>query len=232
MKIAVCEDQPFMCASIKELCHECLRDKHIDCEVNAFYNGAELLSSKEKFDILFLDIEMPGLNGFQVARELKSRGENPYIIFLTAHAEEIHNAFKAKAFRYMIKPVNVSEFNENLSEAIEELLSSSVVIVDNNKRETIVSENNIVYIESIGDFTVLHTRKQGDLTSKKTLKYWLDALNGMIFFQTHKSFIVSLRYVECFDKSTLRTTNGKELPLSKRSVQNFKVRMADYIRNT
>ena len=234
LSIAICDDNAYVCAQLKDFCAKFLGNS-INYELLVFNNGSKLISYKRKIDILFLDIEMPVLNGFDAARELKKRNQEICIIFITSHAEMMQDAFKVKAFRYLVKPVNMKDMKESLIDAIKDISDGIKVFIDCNtsdgKIDIIVYEKNIIYIESIGDSTVIYTLNQGDLISRKTLKYWTVTLTEPAFFQTHKSFIVSLAHVAGIRKSSVITMDGKELPLAKRKVTAFKKCIAEHIKS-
>jgi DNA-binding LytR/AlgR family response regulator len=234
LRIAVCDDNEHVCAHVKELCASFLGGlmKH---EMLMFYDGLQLIDYRKSIDILFLDIEMPFLDGFEAAEELNKKSRDMRIIFLTNHPEMMQKAFKVKAFRYLIKPVNKKDIQENLVDAISDISSNKKVIVDSSeadhKRDVIVFVRDILYIEAIGDGTVIYTVDQGNLISRKPLKYWAEELSDLAFSQTHKSFIISLAHVASLRKNIVIITSGKEIPLSKRKAAMFRECIAEYIRS-
>jgi DNA-binding LytR/AlgR family response regulator len=201
-----------------------------------FDNGLQLIGYKQNIDILFLDIEMPLLDGFKAAEELNKRNHDMHIIFLTNHAEMMQKAFKVRAFRYLVKPVNKKDLAENLAAAIKDINSRTKIVVDcvtsDSKTEIIVYEKDIMYIEALGDGAVIYTVNQGNLISRKPLKYWSEKLTEAMFFQTHKSFIISLTCVSSVGKNAVTVSNGKEIPLAKRKAAIFKKYVAGYIEST
>ena len=234
LKIAICDDNTHVCAEMKAFCASFLVDK-ADYNLLVFNNGVQLLNCTQNIDILFLDVEMPFLDGFGAAEELIKRSADTRIIFLTNHPELMQKAFKVKAFRYLIKPVNSKELKESLLDAIKDISANIKVIVDCNspdgKTEVVVYEKDIIYIEAIGDGVIIYTANQGALLSNKPLKYWAENLSQAAFFQTHKSYIVSLAHVAGIKKAAVTITNGKEIPLAKRKAALFKDYVAEYLKS-
>ncbi|MCL2153050.1 MAG: LytTR family DNA-binding domain-containing protein [Oscillospiraceae bacterium] len=234
LRIAICDDNEHVCVQMKEFCASFLGDS-INYELLIFNDGLQLTNYEQHLDIVFLDIEMPFLDGFKAAEDLNKRNRDTRIIFLTNYSEMMQKAFKVKAFRYLVKPVNEEDLKESLAEAIKDVYSNTKVIVDCSeaevKTEIIVYEKDIMYIEAIGDGSVIYTVDQGNLISRKPLKYWEEKLADALFFQTHKSFIVSLAYVTSVRKNSVTILGGAEVPLAKRKAAIFNDYVAAYIKS-
>lgn len=234
LNIAICDDNVHFCAYVKEFCVSFFNTLK-DYQLHVFDNGMQLINCTQNFDILLLDIEMSALGGFEVAEEINKRHSETHIIFLTNHAELMQKAFKVKAFRYLVKPVSKKELQESLVDAIKDINSNVKVLIDcvtdDSKSEIIVYEKDIVYIESIGEGAVVYTENHGNLISRKPLKYWAETLTEATFFQTHKSYIVSLKHVAGVSKNFVTTTVGTDIPLSKRKAAIFKDYVAQYIKS-
>ena len=234
IKIAICDDNKQFCADAKDFFASILGNT-TDYRLHIFHNGLRLINSDLNFDILILDVEMPFMDGFTVAEELNKRGSNILIIFLTSHAEMMQKAFKVKAFRYLVKPVDKKELRESIMDAINDIFANAKVIVDSNTRDSrediLVYEKDIIYVESIGDNAAIYTVNQGNLISHKPLRYWDESLTKALFFQTHKSYIVSLKHVASVRRTSLTTTNGVEIPLSKRKAALFKEHVDQYLKS-
>ncbi len=232
LSIAICEDEALIRTIVAEQCERYLKNAGVEAETTEFENGEKLLACDRRFDLLFLDIEMPGMNGLDTAEKIRERDEDVRIIFLTSHAELMQRAFEVKAFRYLIKPLDESELSKSLADAVREKAAVKKQIVDDRGREVAVAERQILYIESIGDATVVYTEKQGALISRHTLRHWEELLPGNEFVKIHRAFIVSLGHVESADKAAVKMNSGSEIPLAKRKAAAFKATWINYIRNT
>ena len=116
-KIAVCDDEQIFGDDVVKK----LKEQSEHCEISEYISGEELLNSSMEFDMIFLDIEMTGINGINAAFTLRERGYDGMIIFLTSHTEFMPDAFKVKAFRFLDKPLDSEKFNEAFSEAKKEI---------------------------------------------------------------------------------------------------------------
>ena len=105
-------------------------------------------------------------------------------------------------------------------------------MVDDEKRDVLVNESKILYVESIGDKSVVCTESDGKLVSAKTLKYWAGVLSCVKFIRAHKSFVVSYEHIRSLDDTMLIMTDGSEIPISSRNIRAVKSGLNEYIRKT
>ena len=237
LKIAFCDDNEYFCAELKNLCVSFLGNSK-DYEFLIFHSGSKLLAYKQKIDIVFLDINMPGKDGIKIAEEFNKRKQNTRIIMVTNHTETaiILDALnKAHVFGFLCKPIKIKDFEKSLLEATRDLKSNAKITVEcthpNSKTDIIVFEKDIIYIESIGDFTVIYTTNQGLIECRKTLKQWMNELNELDFFQIHRAYIVSYAHIASKSKTFVMTTNGNEIPIAKRKAKQFEDNLGKYIKS-
>lgn len=230
LTFGVCDDQPYVCQKAEEHIKDFMKTTGLEYEVHTFTGGKSLLNTNKKIDILFLDIEMPKIDGFQVAEKLNQKNDELIIIFLTGYTERFQRAFKVNAFRYLIKPISLMEFNEALSDAINLIYSQKRILVDDENRSVLISDSKIQFVESIGDRTVIYTKSEGRLMSVKTLKHWANVLEPAKFIQTHKSFIVSFEHIRSLGKTSIYMADGTEVPVSTRNVRSVKAGLDGYIK--
>ena len=228
----ICDDQPHACMQTESRINKYMETFKLNYEINVFNNGEALLKFNKRIDILFLDIAMPDIDGIRAAEMINKKNDELILIFITGYTERFQHAFKVNAFRYLIKPVSLREFDEALSDALIRILSQRRIIVDDEKREVLVSESKIVYIESIGDKSVVYTQDEGKLVSGKTLKYWSEVLSCAKFIQTHKSFLAAFEHIRSLDDSMLIMADGAEIPISSRNIRAVKSGLNEYIQKT
>ena len=187
-KIAVCDDeQIFVDDVVKKL-----KEQSEHCEISEYISGEELLNSSLEFDMIFLDIEMTGINGINAAFTLRERGYDGMIIFLTSHTEFMPDAFKVKAFRFLDKPLDSEKFNEAFSEAKKEIMNTEHILLSDRSGKTVYLKlTDIVYLEAYGDGTYIYGKMGKVYDTDKPLKYWKEQIGSEHFYQIHKSFIVT-----------------------------------------
>ena len=114
IKIAVCDDEPFMRAEMASRISGYMEENKIPCQLHCFGGGGEILGSDMAFDILFLDIQMEGMDGMEAARLMRARGYGGMLIFITVLKEEVFEAFEVRAFDYLVKPLEDSRFKRTM----------------------------------------------------------------------------------------------------------------------
>lgn len=223
--IAICDDEPIFCEDAKEK----IEKLYQDYEIEMFHSGADLLEAKKNYDIIFLDIEMPNENGMDIAKKLKTQSIRGEIVFLTSHIECMPAAFKVKAFRFLGKPLELEELKETLEEAEKELFENKKLIVDSFGAELLIDVRDIIYIQSEKKTTKLYTMHYV-IETDYALKYWIEKLENCDFCKVHKSFLISLRYVDKFEPDEIQLKNtGTCIPLSRRNYVLFKDVYLDYV---
>lgn len=106
VKIAICDDEKALCETLQQKIEILCKNSGVVCQISAFDSGDKLLAlpAEKVPDILFLDIQMPGKNGMQTAKELRNKNRNMILIFVTALSEYVYEAFDVNAFHYLVKP--------------------------------------------------------------------------------------------------------------------------------
>ncbi len=226
LKVAICEDDTILCKDAKQRILEIRPDYLID----TYFTGEELLLTNTRYDIMFLDIEMPGRDGMCIAKELRANKYSGHIIFLTSHTEFMPEAFKVKAFRFLNKPIKMEDLEETLVESEKEIYQDKKLIITDYGLERLINVSDILYIEVRKNKTLIHTIYDV-LETNHTLKYWIQELGTKDFFQVHKSYIISLRNIKEFDVDCVRLYGTEvSVPVSRRNISKVKKNFFDYVR--
>jgi two-component system, LytTR family, response regulator len=197
-----------------------------------------------KPDLVFLDIQMPKLNGFEMIELLD---ENPQIIFTTAFDQYAIRAFELNAVDYLLKPFSFERFKESVDKAVsrndsekpyperidqlKEHLDSKNEIIN---RIVVKSRNSIFvlpvqqvnYIEAQDDYVMVHT-DNAHFLKQKTMKYYEDHLDPIEFLRVHRSFIVKIEKIikiEPYEKSSFIAVlkNNVKIPVSRSGYSKLK----------
>ena len=160
-------------------------------------------------DIVFLDIKMPGMSGFEILDDLrKMHSVNPYIVFTTAFNEFAVKAFEYAAFDYLLKPIEFQRLNDSILRCMDsmksgikqqsELLLSSYkkLIFRNNSGIIFVEPSEIVYIQAEGNYSVFHMSNNKSETVTMLLGKVEEQLDRASFFRINRSNIVNLSFVQ------------------------------------
>ena len=234
MRILICDDDDLTIKQIRKYCQFFFDKIEVKCpELVCFSDGETLLSDEGEKDILFLDIEMPGMNGIYVGNELKMRNENIIIFIVTSHSEYLDEAMRFHVFRYLSKPLDKQRFFRNMKDAVDLYNSTTVKIpIETKQGVHTLPASSIVAIEAQGRKITVHTVK-GDFESVHTIKYWENLLPKNHFFQTHRSFIINFEYVTDFDHTLVHMNDNQfHAYLTKRKYSSFKEAYLLYLEST
>ena len=170
-------------------------------------------------DIIFLDIEMTGLDGMETARRIRLRDKEVSIIFLTGFTDKVFEAFEVEAFRYLVKPVKNGEIFDAISKAIERKGSEKYLSIEIHGRPLEIAFSKIIYAEVFNRIIRLHT-KIGEREYYGRLSD-LEKELGKGFFRCHRSFLVNLSYVRNYDANDVILSDGIRVPLSRQKYSSF-----------
>lgn len=158
IKVAICDDNVIIRNIVKEKCQSFFIAETFKVEYELFVSGEELVASSEIFDLVILDIKMPGINGFEAAEKIQIKNSKSKIILLTSHQEFMKHGYKVNAIRYLNKPVDDSEFNEALSSFVKDGTDKRKAIeIYIKKKKYYIFVSDIILIESLGDDLAIYT---------------------------------------------------------------------------
>ena len=216
MQIAICDDEVSMVQILEEKIKKLLPDAVID----KYLSGDELIASGSKPDILFLDIQMPGMDGMETAKMLRQDNEDMILIFVTAAEEYVFQAFDVGAFHYLVKPFSDEKFKEVVTKAVHNIKRSSrlekdekYIMVQTAGSHIKIFLRDIVYAEVYNRKVIIHTRST-DIEYYGKLQELSD-MAGTDFFRTHRAYLVHFKYVEKYDATNaiaqMLVANGHKL---------------------
>lgn len=208
MRIAICDDDVLIIDQLQKYINSYFQSVHLKCPlVDSFTSGEALLADKEKKDLVFLDIEMPGMNGIYVGNELKKRNKDILIFVVTSYSEYLDEAMRFHVFRYLSKPLDKQRLFRNMNDALSYYNSVTVKIpVETKQGLYSFPASWIIAVEAQGRKIIVHTTRQ-DFESIHNINYWLEILPQNSFFQTHRSFIVNFEHVVDFDHTIIHLSD-------------------------
>lgn len=228
MNIAICDDDNVIRNLVKRECINYYEDKDIDYKLYTYGSGEELTVSNNDIDLIFLDMEMGGMNGIEVAKLLRKKRPDIEIVYLTSHTEYMQQAFEVRACRYLIKNKDMKNITCVLDQIHKEISNNRDIIIKSDGRNHIVKENSIFYIKALGDYSVVYL-ENSQIISGFTLKEWTSKLSVNKCYQVHKSYIVFFSWIKSYDNKGIALEDGSVIPIARRKIQEFNKRYEDYI---
>lgn len=214
--IAICDDEKQTADQIRKLVSHFFRAKNMEISIVCFSGGEELLRYDRGIDILFLDIQMNGMDGMETARKLRSRQFKGYLIFITVLKEMVFQSFEVQAYDYLVKPVEERQFARTMERLLISMNNAGEekLLVQKGYARTIISFENIVFAEVIDRKVYLH------LTSSEVVDFYdkienLEERLDSRFFRCHRSYLINLQYLKSCKNGVAYMENGREIPISR-----------------
>jgi two-component system LytT family response regulator len=201
-------------------------------------------------DLLFLDISMPGKNGFDLLQELTTAV--PEVIFVTAHDDYMLQAFKFSAVDYLLKPVDENELEDAVNRAFTRIgqkkrTEGLNVLVHNLRPQLQTHEmklcipsqygfevillQDVIYCEAESSYTKFHLPDKKMVITSKTIKEYEYLLADIFFVRVHRSYLINLKHVKEYrrgEEGTITMINGQEIKVAKRKKDFFLQKMKEY----
>lgn len=229
MKIAICDDEAIFRESLKRRLEDYYHS--LDVWIQGFASGEDLLSGFERnqYDLLFLDIEMPGLDGFETAKRLKERFPDIVVIFLTSHTDLAMEGYEVQAFRFLAKPVVEEKLLAALRAFEDKLHKEQKITVTENGIQKFIRCSEIYYMKSENVYLQIATKKETYCIRKK-MKELLGEIPQDMFLPVHRSYIINLKYVKSFNGKEVILEDDVCIPVSKGKRDYFKQQMMRYMK--
>lgn len=230
MRIYILDDEEIFLNQLSGSIYEIL--PALDNDVLKFQKPADLLEmhQKEKPQAIFLDIEMPEMDGMAVAREIRKTDRETPIIFLTSHTELAMDGYEVNAFRFLSKPVNKEKLAKTISD-IRARNKETNVILRQSGEDIVIKTKDILFIESDNnDIRVITT--EGTYITRKKLQDFVEEVNRIedTIRKVHRSTAVNLAHVARIkDKEVILDTN-QTIPISRREFNTFKEELYEYVK--
>lgn len=226
--IAICDDEKAVAASLQQQVEQHLQQGKVTC----FSHPMDLLKQAEAFDLMFLDIDMPEMNGIALGKHIRKCNRKCALVYVTSYQEYQSMAFGVHAFEYLIKPVKEVEIKHILEEFVqyyEQSTKAADCIFESKEGIVKLNQSEIVYVEFLNRKCHIHTTKQS-FEVASSLAHVGHQL-GSNFVMPHKSFYVNLAYIRLVKGYTIYLTNGEELPLSQKKSSQFRKELNVYLAN-
>lgn len=218
--VGLCDDEEYVCDSVYKILKKYGNEHQIEIEF-IYYNSAKLLLEKiDMLDVLFLDIEMPKMDGIKAGMKLRDWNIDYKIIMLTVREDRFRDAFKIGAFRFVSKPINEVEFCLAINDVIDAMSINRSVIAYRDNVAFEISQKDILYIEANSSSSLIYTR-DCEYRSEQSLKAWSNLLDKRFFFQSHRSYIVNMSKIENVQGNTIYLVTGDRILVSRRLRTSF-----------
>ena len=234
MRIAVCDDEEKFRNQARDMVDKLAGS--LDVVVDAYSDGNQLLAAfdKKPYDVLFLDIEMPAMDGITLAKKLRERSDSIYIVFLTGHVEYALEGYEVNALRYLTKPVQEEKLREVLRFVMDQSTSKKQLMIKEDGEELLLNIADIVYFEAQNQYVMIYTT-EGEHLVRYNIGDFEEQLKADGFFRVHRGYLISLAKVKKLVKSEVLMDGGNgevSVPVSRSNVKPLKEALYAYVENT
>jgi len=249
----IVDDEEFARSSLYFLLQEHCEGIHISGIAKSVAE-ARILLKNNAIDLIFLDIAMPGENGFELVPDVQEH--RSHVIFTTAYDQYALRAIKANALDYLLKPIDIDELKvavekaekyislnkmetsradrmQNLAQHLTEKQEIRKISLPNGQGYSLVSIDDIIHIAADSNYSVFHLSNGETITVSKVLKEYEELLPDHQFVRIHKSSILNLNYLKEYNSKNgmeVILKNGEKIAVSRRRASEFGEKIKSYTR--
>lgn len=217
MKIVICDDESLQIEYLQELIGAWSKNSGENVLVRTFESAEAFLfdyDENKDTDILLLDIQMKGMSGIELAKEIRKGNDMLQIVFITGFTDYMAEGYDVSALHYLMKPVNEQKLVEVLEKAAVKLKSSQRTILFKASYGSMrVLADDIYYAEAFSHYVTLYTKGGQENYSMRILD--MEKLLGEGFFRCHRSYIVGMKHVRQVIRTAMVLDTGMEIPISR-----------------
>ena len=231
IRIGVCDDESACRQEIIEPIKSICRRQDVMCQIKEYESAEEVLEETEfNADVLFLDIYLGNMNGIELAKKIREENEEVIIVFVTSAIEFAKEGYKVKAFRYIIKPINDMELEEEFQSCLKEWKKheSNILTLKNNQGVYRLKTRDILYIETYDKGVIIHTN-QGDFPANVSLNTLEEKLREDSFARVHRSYIVNIQYITALEKDIAIINDDERILVSRYKLKELKEKVLQYV---
>lgn len=233
LKIAICDDNTVLMKSLKTMCQDYEKHTLERISIECFANPLDFLHSKNKFDVIFMDIEMPVLDGISAGKIFREEDKEAFIIFVSGYEKYKPIAYGVHPFDYIDKPFTKDAIFNVLNDVIQYMAKNSYT---SNIKIKIGSESHIVSIIKIS-YIELNNRKinihyeNEVLSTYDTVSSLYSELQDHGFLMPHSAYLINYRYIKSFKRFIVYLVDGTEIPISQKKYSEFERKFHEILCN-
>ena len=229
LRAAICDDEQEFVLQLCSLLERYSAETGEEIKVSVYHDGLELIEQYDPAtDLIFLDIQMEHINGFQAAEQIRKKDENVGIIFLTSFGQYALDGYRYHAVNYIVKPMKYIRLKVELNRFRERYQRKNpYIVVRNDQGSYKVELHTLHYAETYKRNLLLHT-DETEIVCYKNMKELEAELEDYGFFRCHTGFLVNLAFVKRVEKLEAWLTTGEAVYISKPKKKEFMEALAGF----
>lgn len=235
IRAAICDDEVTMLDYLHERISAEFEKQGTEVRIDKFILGKDFLSSHKAkpYDMVFLDIDMPEISGFDIAEKI-NESEPTLIIFVTTHDELVFSSLKFQPFRFVRKSFLSNELGEvvdDINKVLSKRAAGKKFKLQTKSHDVYIDVEQIIYVEIYGHWLHVYTNDGDVLDCYGILSDYESQLEPFDFVRTHKSYLVNCRYIRSVEKEQVVLDNKTSVPLSRRRINVVNDKFTKYLRS-
>jgi DNA-binding LytR/AlgR family response regulator len=234
LRIAICDDNKAILLSYKERIKALFESKQVKVAIFEYINGSKLIEdcATAPYDLIFLDIDMPEMTGFDVAEKINEVSVDSVIIFVTNEEQLVYRSLRYSPFRFIRKAYLVAELNEAIISFLDLYAKRNKTQVFNCVNGELIAVNikDILYIESNKHKVTVYTQKKNFITKAK-IGELEDKLKISGFIRVHVGYLINMKYIFSIEKTEVILVDQTSIPMSRHRTEQVKMEFQKFIRS-
>lgn len=228
IRISILDDEVEEALGIRDMIQNVLAQRHEPAGISVYHDAQAFLDAYAagQSDIIFLDIQMPQMDGLTCAERIRERDASVILIFITGMVQYAVQGYRVEAMDYIVKPVTPSLLEHSMNRAWKRLGRRKAIVVRSSDGMRSLEADELLYAEALNHRVILHTRA-GEIHCTQTLSSIEAQLEGSGFFRCHAAFLVNMKRVQHIDGNDLYM-EGKAIPISKHRRREFLQELTAY----
>lgn len=237
LRVAVCDDDVASLGIISSSLKDVFAAHGVDA-VTTLFSSAEGLAEAmptRRYDLLLLDIDMPGIDGITFAKQLRERRDRVDIMYISSREDKVFDSLRVSPVGFIRKSRFLSDMSEIVGAYLErrqERHAHSVVMLRDSEGVYPVQVDAIVYIEGRRKYQAVHVRgRNSPILLRRTMAELERELSGEGFIRIHKGYLVNYRYIQVVGSTVVTLSTGEELPVSRRKEAEARDRLLELVQS-
>lgn len=199
LNIAICDDESILLSTLSEMVDKAMSKKKIPFKISTFFSGKELVEQIEAFQLVFLDIEMPDMDGIVTGGRILQWNPDCKVVIASGRVDRFQETYKINAFRFIVKPYNMDEIEEAIDAYLNQCIGMQEIELFQKRSSVWVRQREIRYVRAYGSYVEVMVRNQV-YRKEVSLHEMEEMLDQRCFFRIHRQYVVNLFWVTGYEK--------------------------------